>query len=424
MKKVLAILLALVMIFSLAACGKKDETKTYKVGVSIYQFDDNFMTLYRNELESYMKSLETDKVKYDITIVDGKNDMATQSEQIDTFITQNVDVIILNLVQTSSAEALVKKVVDAGIPLILINREPAAENMTNNQTVCYVGADARQSGTYQGEIVVGLENHGDVNGDGTVSYISGASQAFLAVVKEFVRRVPNRIENGVNILGMTPLDFPLGSESSVKCWLKENGMEMICCLGMGCCLDDVRYMKAASINLVVSETGVEAAEYLRKYYDIPYVFGVPVGKGFSSQLADILKAEMKDASIKVGGFIPKDMTADDNADTLVIAEGVYGASLCAALKNDCGISAGLLCPLPAEAAFYGFTGGSCVFAEEDIEAFIKQMSPSRVIADPLYKYVIPAGIKHTALPHLAFSGRSFKRSIPDLINTDIKEYFK
>ena len=171
MKKVLAILLALVMIFSLAACGKKEETKTYKVGVSIYQFDDNFMTLYRNELESYMKSLETDKVKYDITIVDGKNDMATQSEQIDTFITQNVDVIILNLVQTSSAEALVKKVVDAGIPLILINREPAAENMTANPTVCYVGADARQSGTYQGEIVVGLENHGDVNGDGTVSYI-------------------------------------------------------------------------------------------------------------------------------------------------------------------------------------------------------------------------------------------------------------
>ena len=260
--------------------------------------------------------------------------------------------------------------------------------------------------------------------NGTVSYISGASQAFLAVVKEFVRRVPNRIENGVNILGMTPLDFPLGSESSVKCWLEENGMEMICCLGMGCCLDDVRYMTAASINLVVSETGVEAAEYLRKYYDIPYVFGVPFGKCFSSQLADILKAEMKAASIKVGGFIPKDMTADDNADTLVIAEGVYGASLCAALKNDCGINAGLLCPLPAEAAFYGFTGGSCVFAEEDIEAFIKQMSPRRVIADPLYKYVIPAGTKHTALPHLAFSRRSFQRSIPDLINTDIKEYFK
>ena len=50
---------------------------TYKVGIAIYQFDDNFMTLYRNEMLDYFKSLETDDVKYDVTIVDGKNDMAT-----------------------------------------------------------------------------------------------------------------------------------------------------------------------------------------------------------------------------------------------------------------------------------------------------------------------------------------------------------
>ena len=37
--------------------------------------------------------------------------------------------------------------------------------------VCYVGADARQSGTMQGEIVRDLPNHGDINGDGKVSYI-------------------------------------------------------------------------------------------------------------------------------------------------------------------------------------------------------------------------------------------------------------
>ena len=37
--------------------------------------------------------------------------------------------------------------------------------------VRYVGADARQSGTIQGEIVRDLPNHGDINGDGKVSYI-------------------------------------------------------------------------------------------------------------------------------------------------------------------------------------------------------------------------------------------------------------
>ena len=205
MKKTLALLLALVMVLGLAACGQSSapaaapaateapaaapaaeapaaapaaEAKTFKVGVAIYQFDDNFMTLYRNELQSYFKSLETDSVKYDVTIVDGKNDMAEQNNQIDNFITQGMDAIILNLVQTSSADAAIAKIVDAGIPCILINREPLGDNgdesyagILDNATVCYVGADARQSGTYQGEIIAELPDHGDINGDGKVSYI-------------------------------------------------------------------------------------------------------------------------------------------------------------------------------------------------------------------------------------------------------------
>ena len=154
------------------------DAKTYNVGVAIYQFDDNFMTLYRNEIESYFKTLETDDTKYNVTIVDGKNDMAEQSNQIDNFITQGMDVIILNLVQTSSADAIIDKVVAAGIPLVLINREPLGEDgdesykgILDNATVCYVGADARQSGTFQGEIIAELPDKGDLNGDGKVSYI-------------------------------------------------------------------------------------------------------------------------------------------------------------------------------------------------------------------------------------------------------------
>ena len=182
MKKTLAILLAAILMLSCFSFASA-EAKTYKVGVSIYQFTDNFMTLYRNEIEAYFKTLETDEVKYDITITDGKNDMAEQTNQVRTFITQGMDLIILNLVQTSSADAVIDEIVAAGIPLVLINREPLAydadgktldeqyEGILNNPQVCYVGADARQSGTYQGEMIAALENKGDLNGDGKVSYI-------------------------------------------------------------------------------------------------------------------------------------------------------------------------------------------------------------------------------------------------------------
>ena len=183
MKKLISLLLVLALALTLVACGGSGASstsgaKTYKVGVAIYQYNDNFMTLYRQEIENYFKTLETDDVKYEITMVDGKNDMAEQTNQIDTFITQKMDVIICNLVQTSSAEVIIDKVVAAGIPLVLINREPLGDNgdesypgIINNPTVCYVGADARQSGTYQGEIVLALPNKGDINGDGVVSYV-------------------------------------------------------------------------------------------------------------------------------------------------------------------------------------------------------------------------------------------------------------
>ena len=179
MKKIIALALVLVMALSLVACGGSGSSsvKTYKVGVAIYQYNDNFMTLYRQEIENYFKTLETDTVKYEITMVDGKNDMGEQTNQIDTFITQKMDVIILNLVQTSSAEVLIDKIVAADIPLVLINREPLGETdesypgIINNPKVCYVGADARQSGTYQGEIVLALPDKGDINGDGVVKYV-------------------------------------------------------------------------------------------------------------------------------------------------------------------------------------------------------------------------------------------------------------
>lgn len=187
MKKVLSLLLAVVMMFSLVACGGGEkagsDVTTYKVGVAIYQFDDNFMTNYRNELVSYFETKNTDTVKYEVTLVDSKNDMATQTDQIRNFITQGMDLIICNLVQTSSADAIIDEVVAAEIPLVLINREPlkydadgvpmkeAYEGILDNPTVCYVGADARQSGTYQGEIVLALDNKGDVDGDGVVRYV-------------------------------------------------------------------------------------------------------------------------------------------------------------------------------------------------------------------------------------------------------------
>ena len=134
------------------------------IGVCIYQFADNFMTLYRTDLEEYLKDMG-----YSVTIMDDQN---TQTEQINTFLQQGVDVLIINPVQTTSAQTIVDTVSPSGTPIVFINREPDKSVLDSYaDKCCYVGADARQSGTYQGELILDTETQGDINGDGKITYI-------------------------------------------------------------------------------------------------------------------------------------------------------------------------------------------------------------------------------------------------------------
>ncbi len=214
-KKIMAMALASGMVLSMAACGggsstadttaapteaattaaeaedtKADSAETtaaevneavegkdpaeVKVGISIYQFADNFMTLYREELEKYLIE-ELGVKKENISIMDGKNDQGEQMNQIRNFITQGCDVMIINLVQASSEPTVTEECNAAGIPVVYINREPEAEReqawVDEGIKATYVGADARQSGTFQGEEIAELENKGDADGDGVVRYI-------------------------------------------------------------------------------------------------------------------------------------------------------------------------------------------------------------------------------------------------------------
>ena len=189
MKKLFRGALALMMVLSLVACGSKTSSsassgasdasgaKKIKVGVSIYKFDDAFMTLYREEIDKYFKTLNNANVTYEVSIQDGKGDQAEQTNQITNFIAQGYDVLILNLVQSTSARTVMEQCAAAGIPTVFINREPSEEDMNAFASgnfagkYTYVGADARQSGRFQGELIADLPNKGDLNGDGKLQYV-------------------------------------------------------------------------------------------------------------------------------------------------------------------------------------------------------------------------------------------------------------
>ncbi len=165
MKKALALVLALAVMLTVMAIPAM-AADPVKVGVCIYKFDDNFMTLYRTEMEKYL----TEKGAV-VKTMDSKNDQAEQNNQINAFIAEGVDVLIINPVQSSAAASIIELAKAANIPLVLINRQPTDEDLALFDKVCYVGADARQSGTMQGNIILNTPNKGDWDGNGTVDYV-------------------------------------------------------------------------------------------------------------------------------------------------------------------------------------------------------------------------------------------------------------
>jgi ABC-type sugar transport system substrate-binding protein len=114
------------------------------VGVSMAQFDDNFLTVLRNGIDAYAKTLPDTTVQ----IEDGGNDVAKQLSQVQNFVASKVDAIIVNAVDTDATEAISKAAADAGIPLVYVNREPVnVDKLPPKQA--FVASNEKDSGTLE-----------------------------------------------------------------------------------------------------------------------------------------------------------------------------------------------------------------------------------------------------------------------------------
>ena len=178
MKKRLLAVLSCAAVISSAGISVEaaatENRENARIGISIYDFEDDYMTLYRTELVRYLTE-ELGFCEEDILVEDAENNQEIQTEQIRGFIDHQVDAMILNLVHPSSTPQITDICSESGIPVIYVNRQPYEAEMLRWEEeelqAVYVGADARQSGTYQGEEIAATETRGDINGDGTVSYV-------------------------------------------------------------------------------------------------------------------------------------------------------------------------------------------------------------------------------------------------------------
>src|SRR5215472_3007852 len=111
-------------------------------GVSMALFDDNWLTSVRGSMKARAQQLNVG-----IQFEDAQNDIGRQLNQIQNFIAQKVDAIIVNPVDTDATPRVTRLAVAARIPLVYVNRLPADKQLPPG--VAFVGSDESQSGTLQ-----------------------------------------------------------------------------------------------------------------------------------------------------------------------------------------------------------------------------------------------------------------------------------
>ncbi len=134
-----------------------------KIGVSMAKFDDNFLTVLRNGMTDYAKSQK------DVTlqVEDAKDDVSKQLSQIQNFIANKADAIIVNPVDTSATAAMTKLAADAGVPLVYVNRQPADVDALGDKAA-FVASNEKESGTLETQAICKL-----LGGKGDVLVMEG-----------------------------------------------------------------------------------------------------------------------------------------------------------------------------------------------------------------------------------------------------------
>ncbi|MET9390743.1 sugar ABC transporter substrate-binding protein [Streptomyces sp. NPDC006624] len=202
------------MAVSLAACGsakesgdKADSSGSAKKGDDIkvgLLLPENATARYekfdRPLIEKKVKELTNGKGE--VVYANAKQDASTQNQQVDTMVTNKVDVLIVDAVDSKAIAGSVKKAKDAGIPVVAYDR------LAEGPIDAYTSFDNETVGKTQGEAL--LKALGDKAKDGQIVMMNGSSTDPNAA--QFKKGAHSVLDGKVKI----------GREYDTKEWKPEN----------------------------------------------------------------------------------------------------------------------------------------------------------------------------------------------------------
>ena len=166
MKKT-AILSAIALAVGFATAAQAADTR---IGVTIYKYDDNFMSLMRKEINKEAKALND----VELLMNDSQNAQSIQNDQVDVLLSKGVKALAINLVDPAAAPTIIGKAKPDNIPVIFFNKDPGAKAIGSYEHAYYVGTDPKESGIIQGDLIAKQWKANpalDLNKDGKIQYV-------------------------------------------------------------------------------------------------------------------------------------------------------------------------------------------------------------------------------------------------------------
>ncbi|MDJ0380235.1 substrate-binding domain-containing protein [Streptomyces sp. G-G2] len=176
MRRVAVAVAAGAMAVSLAACGSAKESgdkkttstvkgNAIKVGLLL---PENQTARYEKFDKPLIEKQIADLTagKGEVVYANAKQDATTQNSQVDTMITNKVNVLIIDAVDSKAIAGSVKKAKDAGIPVVAYDR------LAEGPIDAYTSFDNEEVGKVQGKAL--LEALGDKAKDGQIVMMNGS----------------------------------------------------------------------------------------------------------------------------------------------------------------------------------------------------------------------------------------------------------
>ncbi len=285
-----------------------------KIGVSMDKFDDNFLTVLRNGMAEYAKT----QPGVTLQIEDAKDDVSKQLSQVQNFIANGVDAIIVNPVDTSATAAITKAAAEAGVPLVYVNREPADVDKLGPKAA-FVASNEKESGTLETKEICKV-----LGGKGNILVIEGqlSNQAAVQRTKDIHDVLASPQCSGIKIIAEQTAEWDrTKGQNLMTNWLSK-GMQFDAVVSNNdeMAIGAIQAMKSAGIDTKKAVVGgVDATQDAlasMKAGDLKVtVFQNAAGQGKGAVDAALALAAGKPVEKKV--YIPFELVTPANMDNYV-----------------------------------------------------------------------------------------------------------